>query len=77
MALPLLHHGMLLVGIPFTEQSLVNTRTGGTPYGATHVSGQAAQPAALSEDEISLARAQGRRIAEVAATLAAGRAARK
>jgi NAD(P)H dehydrogenase (quinone) len=77
MALPLLHHGMLLVGVPFTEQAVVKTRTGGTPYGATHVSGLAAQPAVLSEDEITLAQAQGRRIAEVAATLAAGRAARK
>ena len=77
MALPLLHHGMLLVGVPFTEQAVVKTRTGGTPYGATHVSGATAQPGVLSEDEISLAQAQGRRIAEVAATLAAGRAARK
>jgi NAD(P)H dehydrogenase (quinone) len=77
MALPLLHHGMLLLGIPFTEQGLNQTRTGGTPYGATHVAGAAAQPGALSEDEITLARAQGRRIAEVAATLAAGRAARR
>jgi len=77
MALPLLHHGMLLVGIPFTERSLNQTRTGGTPYGATHVAGLAAQPGVLSEDEIALAQSQGRRIAEIAATLAAGRAARK
>jgi len=77
MALPLLHHGMLVLGIPFTERSLNQTRTGGTPYGATHVAGMAAQPAALSEDEIVLAQALGKRVADVAATLAAGRAARR
>ena len=77
MSLPLLHHGMLLVGIPFTERGLNQTRTGGTPYGATHVSGLASQPGALSEDEIALAQAQGKRLAEIAATLAAGRAARR
>jgi NAD(P)H dehydrogenase (quinone) len=77
MALPLLHHGMLLVGIPFTERALNQTRSGGTPYGATHVSGLATQPGVLTEDETALAQAQGRRIAEVAAALAAGRAARK
>jgi NAD(P)H dehydrogenase (quinone) len=66
-----------LLGIPFTERSLNQTRTGGTPYGATHVAGLAAQPGVLSDDEIELAQAQGRRIAEVAATLAAGRVARK
>ena len=77
MALPLLHHGMLLVGLPFTERGLNQTRTGGTPYGVTHVAGLATQPGVLSEDEISLAQAQGRRIAEIAATLAAGRASRR
>jgi NAD(P)H dehydrogenase (quinone) len=73
MAVPLLHHGMLLVGIPFTERGVNQTRTGGTPYGATHVSGLAEQPGALSEDEITLARTQGKRIAQVAATLVMGR----
>ena len=77
MAMPLLHHGMLLSGIPFTERGLNQTRTGGTPYGASHVAGLAAQPAALSEDEMALAQVQGKRLAEVAATLAAGRAARR
>ena len=77
MALPLLHHGMLLVGIPFTERGLNQTRTGGTPYGATHVAGLASQPGALSEDEIALAQAQGKRLAGIAAMLAAGRAARR
>jgi NAD(P)H dehydrogenase (quinone) len=77
MALPLLHHGMLLVGLPFTEGAVNRTRTGGTPYGATHVSGMAAQPGSLSEDEITLALALGRRVAEVAANLASGKAARR
>ena len=74
MTLPLLHQGMLIVGLPFTERAINQTRTGGTPYGATHVSGMAAQPAALSEDEITLAQALGKRVADIAATLAAGRA---
>jgi NAD(P)H dehydrogenase (quinone) len=77
MTIPLLHHGMLIVGLPFTEKGINHTRTGGTPYGATHVAGMAAQPGVLSDDEITLAQALGRRVAEVAATLAAGRAARK
>jgi NAD(P)H dehydrogenase (quinone) len=77
MAIPLLHHGMMLLGLPFTERAINQTRTGGTPYGATHVAGMAAQPGALSEDEIVLARALGKRVADVAATLAAGRAARR
>jgi NAD(P)H dehydrogenase (quinone) len=77
MALPLLHHGMLLVGLPFTESALNKTRTGGTPYGATHVSSLAAQPGSLSEDEVTLAVALGRRVAEVAANLAAGKTARQ
>jgi NAD(P)H dehydrogenase (quinone) len=77
MALPLLHHGMLLVGLPFTEGAVNRTRTGGTPYGATHVSGMAAQPGILSEDETTLALALGRRVAEVAANLVAGKAARR
>jgi NAD(P)H dehydrogenase (quinone) len=77
MALPLIHHGMLLVGIPFTERGLNQTRTGGTPYGATHVAGLASQPATLSEDEITLAQSLGKRVADIAATLVAGRTARR
>jgi NAD(P)H dehydrogenase (quinone) len=70
MMLPLLHHGMLFVGIPFTEKALNTTRTGGTPYGASHVSGIAGdQP--ISDEERELARALGRRVAEVARRLAA------
>ena len=77
MALPLLHHGMLVVGLPFTESAVNKTRTGGTPYGATHVSGMAAQQGTLSDDEVTLAQALGKRVADVAANLAAGRAARR
>ena len=77
MAMPLLHHGMLWLGLPFTERSLNQTRTGGTPYGATHVSGMAPRQGTLSDDEIVLAQALGKRVADVAATLAAGRAARR
>jgi NAD(P)H dehydrogenase (quinone) len=68
MMLPLLHHGMLLVGIPYTEPVLSSTRSGGTPYGASHVAGsQDGLP--LSEDEKTLARALGRRVALIATKL--------
>jgi NAD(P)H dehydrogenase (quinone) len=77
MTMPLLHHGMLIVGIPFTERAISETRTGGTPYGATHVAGMASQPGRLSEDEVTVAQALGKRVAEIAATLEAGKAARK
>ena len=77
MAVPLLHHGMFLIGLPFTERGVNQTRSGGTPYGATHVSGLASTPGTLSADEIELAVALGKRVAEAAATLVAGRAARR
>jgi NAD(P)H dehydrogenase (quinone) len=69
MALPLIHHGMLLVGLPFTERGVNETRTGGTPYGATHVAGMAAQPGTLSKDEMDLAQALGKRVAGIATKL--------
>jgi len=68
MMLPLLHHGMLIVGIPYTEDALTTTTTGGTPYGATHVSWNR-QPDELSEEEKILARALGKRVAEIASRL--------
>lgn len=68
MQLPLLHHGCLLVGIPFTETLLSTTRTGGSPYGASHVAGGSDDPK-LSDDESALARALGRRVADVARRL--------
>lgn len=66
--LPLLHHGMLLVGLPFTEQALHETRSGGTPYGPSHWSGPDAR-ATLDSDEKQLCRALGRRLATVAQRL--------
>jgi NAD(P)H dehydrogenase (quinone) len=61
MMLPLLHHGMLISGIPYSENSLHQTNSGGTPYGASHVATQ--QGKSLSEDEISICQALGKRIA--------------
>lgn len=72
MILPLLHHGMYIVGLPFTERALNQTRTGGTPYGASHVAG-ASDATRLSDDERTLANALGRRVAELAVRLAATR----
>ncbi len=69
MMLPLLHHGMLIVGIPFTEAALNRTRSGGTPYGASHVAGTSDENP-LSEDERTLARSLGRRVAHVCSRLA-------
>ncbi len=71
MMLPLLHHGMLLVGIPFTENALSATQRGGTPYGASHVAGTDGDPL-LSDDERALAFAQGRRLADIARRLHQG-----
>ena len=68
MMLPLLHHGMYLVGLPYTEQALHQTRSGGTPYGASHVAGIGDEPA-LTEEERSLAQALGRRVASLAVQL--------
>ncbi len=68
MQVPLLHHGCVIVGIPFTETRLSTTRTGGTPYGASHVAG-ASDDAEPSEDEVQLARALGKRLATIAAKL--------
>lgn len=73
MMLPLLHHGMVLVGIPFTEQALNTTRSGGTPYGASHVAG-GDDPSELSPEEKDLAQALGRRVASLAAIIAAAEA---
>jgi len=69
MMLPLLHHGMVVVGIPYTEPALSATREGGTPYGASHVSGSDGNTI-VSEHEKQLAVALGRRLAETAKKLA-------
>jgi NAD(P)H dehydrogenase (quinone) len=68
MMIPLLHHGMYLVGLPFTESALTDTRGGGTPYGASHVAGLSGS-AGLSDMEQSLARALGARVATLASRL--------
>lgn len=65
MLLPLLHHGCVIAGIPFTEAALNTTRSGGTPYGASHVAGAQDQPEPTDE-EAQLARALGKRIAQLA-----------
>lgn len=62
---PLLHHGMLLVGIPYSEKTLNTTTTGGSPYGASHITGPN-HDMSFSEDEKSLAKALGKRVAELA-----------
>jgi NAD(P)H dehydrogenase (quinone) len=68
MLLPLLHHGMIIVGLPYTEPQLLSTRTGGTPYGASHVSGVASdQP--ISDEEQQLCIALGQRLATTALKL--------
>jgi NAD(P)H dehydrogenase (quinone) len=71
MQLPLLHHGMLIVGVPYTEPALFETRTGGSPYGASHL----ATPwnTTLSKDENDVAKALGARVARIAQALAATR----
>jgi NAD(P)H dehydrogenase (quinone) len=66
MMLPLLHHGMFLVGLPYSERALNSTRSGGTPYGASHV---ASVQQELSDDERALAQALGRRVASLAVAL--------
>jgi NAD(P)H dehydrogenase (quinone) len=69
MMLPLLHHGMLVMGLPYTQAELNATRSGGTPYGASHFAGLADdQP--ISEHERTLCVAQGRRLAEIVLKLA-------
>lgn len=68
MMLPLLHHGMIIVGTPYTEEALNNTTTGGTPYGVTHVAG-IKNDKAISEDESVLAKNLGKRLAKIAKKL--------
>lgn len=70
MMLPLLHHGMVIVGLPYTEADLNTTRSGGTPYGATHVSGTT-NDRPVADEEARLAFALGKRLATIARRLAA------
>lgn len=68
MMLPLFHHGMVVVGLPYTESALFQTTSGGTPYGATHFAGQD-NDLPLTDEEKTLCRALGRRVATLAAKL--------
>ncbi len=68
MMLPLLHHGMLIVGVPYTEPDLLTTASGGTPYGTSHLAGKDSRNP-LTEQEKRLCRAQGRRLARAAQAL--------
>ena len=68
MMLPLLHHGMLVLGLPYTQAEINATRSGGTPYGASHFAG-IADDLPITADERALCIAQGRRLAEVALKL--------
>lgn len=67
MMIPLLHHGMLITGIPYTQTGLHTTRTGGSPYGATHFAPD--DQTGISEEEKQLAMALGKRVAEIARKL--------
>lgn len=68
MLLPLLHHGMLVIGLPYSESALLETKGGGTPYGASHFAGTDGKRA-LDEHEITLCRALGKRLATTALQL--------
>jgi NAD(P)H dehydrogenase (quinone) len=70
MMLPLMHHGMLMVGLPYSEPELSSTQTGGTPYGASHIGGTM-DDKAISADERKLCLALGKRLAETALKLSA------
>ena len=68
MMLPLLHHGMLIVGSPYSEPELISTTTGGTPYGPSHLAGKESNMP-ISQDEKNLCIALGQRVAEIALKL--------
>ncbi len=68
MMLPLLHHGMLIAGIPYSESGLHRTQTGGTPYGASHLA-TGEKPQIMSDDEITLCQSLGKRVANIAKQL--------
>jgi NAD(P)H dehydrogenase (quinone) len=67
MMIPLLHHGMVLVGVPYSVPELMSTTDGGTPYGPSHVAGATGRP--LGDDEAEICRALGRRLASTAGAL--------
>jgi NAD(P)H dehydrogenase (quinone) len=71
MMLPLLHHGMLVLGVPYTETALIKTRSGGTPYGPSHLAGSDSK-LPLTEDEKTICISLGRRLAETVVKLQRG-----
>jgi NAD(P)H dehydrogenase (quinone) len=68
--IPLMHHGMVMVGLPYSHPELMSTQTGGSPYGVTHFA-KADGSAPISAEEKKLALAQGQRLAEIARRLSA------
>jgi NAD(P)H dehydrogenase (quinone) len=73
MIVPLLHHGMVIVGVPYSKvPALHSTTGGGTPYGASHISGSGGKNPNITEDEKAIAFAQGKRLAEMAKALQTG-----
>ena len=72
MMLPLLHHGMMIIGLPYSEAELISTKSGGTPYGASHTAGQDGQQEITTEEK-NLCLALGKRLAQVACDLKHGR----
>ncbi len=68
MAVPLIHHGMIIVGVPYTLAELTTTTSGGSPYGASHVSWNR-QPSQITTEEKVIAKALGQRVAEIALKL--------
>ncbi|ODS14565.1 NAD(P)H:quinone oxidoreductase [Pseudoalteromonas tetraodonis] len=68
LSLPLLHHGMMLMGVPYDVPELLGTETGGTPYGASHVAGSN-NSSTLSQDEIKICQSVGKRLTQVASKL--------
>jgi len=68
MMIPLIHHGMVICGIPYSENSLNTTTSGGTPYGASHVAGSDGKNP-ISDEEKTLCLALGRRLAQIAVKL--------
>ena len=75
MALPLIHHGMIWVGVPYTNEALFATRSGGSPYGATHLERDGAKD--VSAEEAEIAAALGRRVGQLASALRGARARRE
>lgn len=72
MMLPLMHHGMMVLGLPYTETDLLTTSSGGTPYGASHVAGNDSQTP-LTDEEKRLCVALGKRVAQTSKDLQFGR----